>query len=116
MPKWNKPGMTWVEEFFRDDPKSDPYAPVLLPWFNEGCQALISCAPGGGNHAASKKTKWQVVVGDAGFTNEAPLVASGNARAPFRVGLDVKIFTEVTNFAGSRTTSPGTIIIEKPIS
>lgn len=81
----------------------------------EGRQALVAYVPGGGDHATTKKIKWQVVGVDAGFTNEAPLDASGNALGPFPVGTEIKIITEVTNSAGSRTTAPRTIIIEEPI-
>ena len=81
----------------------------------EGRQALVAYVPGGGDHATTKKIKWQVVGVDAGFTNEAPLDASGNALGPFPVGTVIKIITEVTNSAGTRTTAPRTIIIEEAI-
>lgn len=81
----------------------------------EGRQALVAYVPGGGDHATTKKIKWQVVGVDAGFTNEAPLDASGNALGPFPVGTEIKIITEVANSAGTRTTAPRTIIIEEPI-
>ena len=81
----------------------------------DGLQALVSYVPGGGDHATTKKVKWQVVGTDAGFTNEALLDASGNALGPFAVGTVVKIITEVTNSSGSRTTAPRTITIGEPI-
>jgi hypothetical protein len=81
----------------------------------EGLQALISYVPGGGDHATTKKIKWQIVGTDAGFTNEAVLDASGNALGPFPVGTVVKIITEVTNSTGSRTTAPRTITLQEPI-
>lgn len=81
----------------------------------EGRQALVSYVPGGGDHATTKKIKWQVVGTDAGFTNEAVLDPSGNAIGPFPVGAEVRILTEVSNSTGSRTTAPRTITIEEPI-
>ncbi len=82
----------------------------------EGRQALVAYVPGGGDHATTKKIKWQVVGTDAGFTNEAPLDASGNALGPFPAGAVVKIITEVTNSSGTRTTAPRTITIQEPIT
>ena len=81
----------------------------------EGRQALVAYVPGGGDHATTKKIKWQVVGTDAGFTNEADVAAAGNALGPFSVGAVVKIITEVTNSSGSRTTAPRTITIEEGI-
>lgn len=81
----------------------------------EGRQALVAYVPGGGEHATSKKIKWQVVGVDADFVNEAPLDASGNALGPFPVGTVVRIIVEVGNSAGTRTTSPRTITIEEGI-
>ena len=81
----------------------------------DGLQALVAYVPGGGDHATTKKIKWQVVGTDTGFTNEAPLDASGNALGPFPVGTEVRIITEVTNSSGTRTTSPRTITIGEPI-
>jgi hypothetical protein len=81
----------------------------------EGRQALVSYAPGGGAHATSKKVKWKVDGVDADFGHEAPLDASGNALGPFEVGQVVQIITEVKNSAGTRTTAPRTITIEEPI-
>ena len=81
----------------------------------DGLQVLVSYVPGGGDHATTKKIKWQVEGTDATFTNEAPLDPSGNALGPFAVGTVIKIITEVTNSTGSRTTSPRTITLEEPI-
>ncbi len=81
----------------------------------EGRQVLVAFIDGGGDHATMKKVKWQVVGVDAGFANEAPLDASGNALGPFPAGTVVKILTEVTNSTGSRTTAPRTITLEAPV-
>jgi hypothetical protein len=80
----------------------------------DGLQVLVSYVPGGGDHATTKKVKWKLA-GEAAFTNEAPLDASGNALGPFPVGAVVIIITEVTNSTGSRTTAPRTITLEVPI-
>ena len=80
----------------------------------EGLQVLVSYVPGGGDHATSKKVKWKLA-GEANFTNEAALDASGNALGPFPVGAVVVIITEVSNSTGSRTTAPRTITVEEPI-
>ena len=50
-----------------------------------------------------------------GFAHSAPLDASGNALGPFAVGQMVKIITEVSNSAGTRTIAQRTITIAEPI-
>lgn len=80
-----------------------------------GLQVLVNYVPGGGDHATTKLVKWQVVGTDAGFAHSAPLDASGNALGPFAVGTTVKIITEVSNSAGTRTVAPRTIILQVPI-
>ena len=82
----------------------------------EGLQVLIAYVPGGGEHATTKLVKWQVVGTDAEFTHSAPLDASGNALGPFPVGKVVKVITEVSNSAATRTTAVRTITMETPIT
>ncbi|MBI5686051.1 MAG: hypothetical protein HZC54_13345 [Verrucomicrobia bacterium] len=81
----------------------------------EGLQVLVAYVPGGGDHATTKLVKWQVVGVDEGFAHSAPLDASGNALGPFEVGQVVKIITEVSNSAGTRSTAPRTITLQPPI-
>ncbi len=81
----------------------------------EGLQVLVAYVPGGGDHATTKLIKWQVVGTDAGFAHSAPLDASGNALGPFPQGTEVKIITEVSNSADTRTTAPRTIVLGPPI-
>ena len=81
----------------------------------EGLQALVSYLPGGGAHATTKLVKYQVVGVDTVFAHSVPLDASGNALGPFAEGQTIKILTEVTNSAGTRTTAPRTILIVAPI-
>ncbi len=80
-----------------------------------GLQVLVAYVPGGGAHATTKLIKWQVVGVDADFTNSAPLDGSGNALGPFVKGKVVKVITEVSNSAGTRTTAPRTITIGEPV-
>lgn len=81
----------------------------------EGLQALVSYLPGGGAHATTKLVKYQVVGVDTDFAHSLPLDASGNALGPFAEGQTIKILTEVTNSAGTRTIAPRTILIVAPI-
>ena len=76
---------------------------------------MLAYIPGGGAHATIKVIKWQVIGADLDFAHSAPLDASGNALGPFAVGQMVKIITEVSNSAGTRTTAPRTITIETPV-
>ncbi|MBI3880343.1 MAG: hypothetical protein HY301_09815 [Verrucomicrobia bacterium] len=80
-----------------------------------GLQVLVNYVPGGGDHATTKLVKWQVVGTDATFAHSAPLDASGNALGPFAVGTVVKLITEVSNSAGTRTTAVRTITLQTPI-
>ena len=80
----------------------------------DGLQVLVNYVPGGGDHATTKKIKWKLP-GEATFTNEAALDASGNALGPFPAGTVVVIITEVSNSTGTRTTAPRTITLEEPI-
>ena len=76
-----------------------------------GLQALVSYIAGGGEHATSKTIRWKIEGVDADFTHSAPLDASGNALGPFTVGQVVKLFAEVSNSSGTRTTAVRTITI-----
>ena len=78
-------------------------------------QPLVAYVPGGGAHATTMLIKWQIVGTDATFVHSAPLDASGNALGPFAVGQVVKIITETSNSAGTRTTAPRTITIGVPV-
>lgn len=80
----------------------------------QGLQALVSFVPGGGDHATEKSVFYKVEGVDAQFI-KVPLDFSGNALGPFAVGQVVKIFTEVKNSAGTRTTAIRTITITEPI-
>jgi hypothetical protein len=79
-----------------------------------GLQVLVSYVPGGGEHATTKLVKWQVG-SETDFPHSAPLDPSGNALGPFTEGAVVKIITQVSNNAGTRTIAPRTITIEAPI-
>jgi hypothetical protein len=79
-----------------------------------GLQVLVAYVPGGGDHATTKLVKWQVG-SETDFPHSAPLDASGNALGPFTQGQVVKIITQVSNSAGTRTVAPRTITIEAPI-
>ena len=80
-----------------------------------GLQVLVAYVPGGGDHATTKLIKWQVAGVDAGFGHSAPLDASGNALGPFTQGQTVKILTETSNSAGTRTTAVRTIVLGVPV-
>lgn len=80
-----------------------------------GLQVLVSYLPGGGDHATTKLIKWMVEGVDADFTHSAPLDPSGNALGPFTVGQVVKVMTEVSNSAGTRTSAVRTITMEEPV-
>ena len=82
---------------------------------DSGLEVLVAYVPGGGAHATTKLIKWQVVGVDADFSNSASLDASGNAIGPFAQGKVIKIITEVSNSAGTRTTAPRTITIGAPV-
>jgi hypothetical protein len=80
-----------------------------------GLQVLVDYVPGGGAHATTKLLKWMVVGVDADFTHSTPLTDAGDAIGPFTVAQVVKVITEATNSAGSRTSAERTITIEPPI-
>lgn len=80
-----------------------------------GLQVLVSYIAGGGTHATAQRVKWQIVGIDADFIHSAPLEASGNALGPFTVGQTVRVITEVSNSAGTRTSAPRKIVIEVAI-
>lgn len=80
-----------------------------------GLQVLISYVPGGGEHATTKLIQWQVVGVDPDFTHSAPLDPSGNTLGPFTVGQTVRLRTQVSNSAGTRTTAPRTITLAEPV-
>lgn len=81
----------------------------------DGLQVLIAYVAGGGDHATSKLVKWQVAGVDVDLAHSAPLDASGNALGPFVVGQTVKVITEVSNSAATRTTARRTITLQPPI-
>lgn len=87
----------------------------VLQGGEDGLQVLLAYVPGGGDHATSKLVKWQVVGADSGFDHSAPLDPSGNALGPFAQGQTVKIITEVSNSAGTRTIAARTITMQAPI-
>lgn len=80
----------------------------------DGLQALVAYVPGGGAHATSKRVLWKVEGVDAEF-QQAALDFSGNALGPFAVGQVVKIYTEVENSVGVRSTAVRTMTVEVPI-
>jgi len=80
-----------------------------------GLQVLVTYVPGGGAHATTKLLKWMVVGVDTDFTHSTPLTDAGDAIGPFTVGQVVKVETEATNSAGTRTSAVRTITIETPI-
>jgi len=88
---------------------------TVLQGGEEGLQVEVTYVPGGGDHATSKLLRWQVVGVDDGFTNSEPLNNAGNAIGPFTVGQVIKVMTEVSNSAGTRTSAVRTITIEEPI-
>ncbi len=88
---------------------------TVLQGGDSGLEVLVSYLPGGGDHATTKLIKWQVVGVDPGFDQSAPLDASGNTVGPFTVGQTIKIITEVSNSAATRTTAPRTIVIAEPV-
>jgi hypothetical protein len=80
----------------------------------QGVQALVDYVDGGGDHATEKSVYYKVEGVNAEFV-KAELDFSGNALGPFAVGQVVKIYTEVANSAGRRTTAVRTITITEPI-
>lgn len=81
----------------------------------DGLHVQVAYVPGGGAHATTKLIKWMVVGVDADFTHSAPLTDAGDSIGPFTVAQVVKLETEVTNSAGTRTSAVRTITIEPPI-
>lgn len=81
----------------------------------DGLQALVNYAAGGGDHSTTKLVKWNVVGVDPVFDLNAPLNPSGNTFGPFVVGQVVQVMTEVSNSVGTRTSAVRTITIETPI-
>lgn len=79
-----------------------------------GLQALVSFVPGGGDHATEKSVYFKIEGVDAEFT-KTELDVSGNALGPFAVEQVVKVYTEVKNSAGTRTTAVRSITIGEPI-
>ncbi len=79
-----------------------------------GLQVLVAYVAGGGDHATTKLIRWQVNA-ETNFPHSAPLDPSGNALGPFAEGAVVKIITEVSNSADTRTTAPRTITLGPPI-
>jgi len=88
---------------------------TVLQGGEEGLQVEVTYVPGGGDHATTKLLRWQVVGVDDGFTNSEPLNNAGNAIGPFTVGQVIKVMTEVSNSAGTRTSAVRTITVEEPI-
>ncbi|MBL9133673.1 MAG: hypothetical protein JNG86_20860 [Verrucomicrobiaceae bacterium] len=81
----------------------------------DGLHVEAEYVPGGGEHATTRLLKYMVVGVDAGFTHSVPLEAAGTVIGPFAVGNVVKLLTEVSNSAGTRTSAERTITIEPPI-
>lgn len=88
---------------------------TVLQGGEAGLQVLVAYLPGGGAHATTKLLKWQVIGVDAGFDHSVPLDASGNAAGPFTVGQTIRVITEVSNSAATRTTAPRTIVMVEPV-
>ena len=88
---------------------------TVLQGGTSGLQVLVDYVPGGGAHATTKLLKWMVVGVDADFTHSVPLTDAGDAIGPFTIGQVVKVETEATNSAGTRTSAVRTITIETPI-
>lgn len=79
-----------------------------------GLEVVVTYVAGGGAHATTKLVKWQVGA-EVDFPHSAPLATGGNTLGPFTVGQVVKVITEVSNSADTRTVAPRTITIETPI-
>lgn len=79
------------------------------------CNAMRGRSRCCGAHATTKLLKWMVVGVDTDFTHSTPLTDAGDAIGPFTVGQVVKVETEATNSAGTRTSAVRTITIETPI-
>lgn len=88
---------------------------TLTQFGASGLEVDVAYASGGGRHATKKQLRWMVEGVDAGFTHSAPLTAAGNTIGPFAAGNVVKVMTEVSNSAGTRTSAVRTITIEAPM-
>lgn len=80
-----------------------------------GLEVLVSYEPGGGARATQKTVKWQIIGVDAGYVRSAALDPSGNNLGAFTVGQTVRIITEVSNSAGTRTSAPRTLTLGEPV-
>ncbi len=81
----------------------------------DGLQALVDWAPGGGEHATTSNLRWKVEGVDADFTNSVPFDRAGNAIGPFEVGQIVRMIGEFINSTGTRTTAIRSLTIGEPI-
>ena len=81
----------------------------------DGLHAEVDYTPGGGDHATTKTLRWKVVGVDADFIHSVPIDRTGNEIGPFTEGQVVKLFGEVSNSSGTRTTAERTLTIGVPI-
>lgn len=81
----------------------------------DGLQALVEWAPGGGEHATTSNLLWKVEGVDADFTHSVPFNREGNAIGPFQVGQIVRMIGEFINSTGRRTTAIRSLTIGEPI-
>ena len=82
---------------------------------DDGLQALVEWAPGGGEHATTSNLRWKVEGVDADFTHSVPFNRAGNQIGPFLVGQIVRMIGEFINSTGTRTTAIRSLTIGEPI-